>query len=103
MIDEKKQSVVQLNDHMAQNWKFDGGPVAMLNPDSSMHERIAYCWGLAANIEAIAAMGNASADGDVSRFANLLSSTVVPLLATLGNLGDLTAEADGGVSSIEQP
>lgn len=87
---EKKQTVVQLNDHMALNWKTDAGPVAVLNLDSTLHERIAYCFGLVSHLDVLAELGTDSKDSDVSSFASLISSALVPLLATLRNLGDET-------------
>lgn len=91
--------VIQLNDHLSSNWKCDAGPVAVLNLKSTTHERIAYCWGLAANLNAIADLGIDSNDADVSNFASLISSALAPLLATLYNLGDETFKADNGADS----
>jgi hypothetical protein len=95
-MSELSLPVIQLNDHRAQNWKFDAGPVAMLNPNSSTHERIAYCWCLAENLEAIADLGGMSTDGDVSIFSNLISNSLFPLLATLKILADETSKTDCG-------
>lgn len=89
---------VLLNDHMGKNWKFDAGPVAVLNLESTTHERIAYCWGLAANLDALADLGINSNDADVSNFARLISSALAPLLATLDHLGDETFNADQGAA-----
>lgn len=85
--------LVQLNDYLAANWGSDAGPVAVLNLESTTHERIAYCWGLAANLSVIADLGIDSNDADVRKFASLVSSALVPLLATLGNLGNETSHA----------
>ena len=97
-MSEQTSSVIQLNDHLAQNWKFDAGPVAVLNLESTTHERIAYCWGLAANLNVIADLGIASNDADVSIFANLISSALAPLLVVLDKLGDETFKADQGAA-----
>jgi hypothetical protein len=95
MVD-KKQQIVQLNDHMALNWHSDAGPVAILNLTSTVHERVAYCYGLVAHLDVLADLGTDSSDSNVSSFANLISSALVPLLATLENLGDETCAADKG-------
>lgn len=92
--DKLQPTFVQLNDHMACNWTFAARPIAVLNLDSSIHERVAYCWGLAANLDALAELGASSGDVDVSNFSNLVSSMLVPLLATLGNLGTVTFQAE---------
>jgi hypothetical protein len=80
---------VQLNDGLAANWKHDAGPVAILNPDATLHERIAYCWGLAAHLEAIANLSEES-QAPARSLHGLLLVHLVPLLAVLDNLGTET-------------
>ena len=95
-MSKRSSSAIQLNDPLAQNWKFDAGPVAVLNVESTTHERIAYCWGLAANLDVIANLGIASNDADVSIYASLVSSSLAPLLVMLDNLGGVTFNAKNG-------
>ena len=91
--------LVRLNDHLAQNWKPDAGPVAILNVASTTHERIAYCWGIAEQLDVLADLGIASDDYDVSRFAVMVSSAIAPLLAVLSQLGDESFETEKGNAS----
>jgi hypothetical protein len=87
---------IQLNDWLGQNWKSDAGPVAVLNMESTTHERVAYCWGLAETLNVIADLGIASDDRDISRFAGLISRAVAPLISVLDQLGTETLGSDGG-------
>jgi hypothetical protein len=84
---------LQLNDHKASNWSFAANPVAILNMDSTTHDQIAYCWGIAANLNALADLGISSDDAGVSNFAELISSGLAPLVAVLKQLGDSTHDA----------
>lgn len=81
--------LVKLNDGLGSNWDLEAGPVAILNPAATLHERIAYCWGLAAHLEAIANLSAASAEPAHS-LQGLLLVHLEPLLAVLENLGSET-------------
>jgi hypothetical protein len=86
--------VVQLNDHLAKNWTGEAQPVAILNPECSTHEKVAYCWGLAATLNAVTELGIDSKEAEVRAFASLVSSSLAPLLAVLEHLGDETCPAE---------
>lgn len=86
----KTMPLVQLNDGLACNWRSDAGPVAILNPAATLHESIAYCWGLAAHLEAIANLSAASKEEPMRSLHGLLLVHLEPLLAVLENLGSET-------------
>ena len=79
-----------------QNWEISSGPVAVLNEVSSTHERIAFCWGLSAQIQTIAHIISTSDDVSLWRFGQLLNSFSTPLEKMLERLGNDTDPRDGG-------
>jgi hypothetical protein len=69
------------------NWDGeDAPPVAILNPDTTTHDRLAYCWGLGAQIEELARLLNTSTDTTQSRIGTLLTHNINPLMAMLHEL-----------------
>ena len=80
---------LRLNDHLGANWLQDAGPVAILNPAATLHERIAYCWGLAMHLESIANLSESSNE-PASSLHGLLLAHLLPLLAVLEGLGGET-------------
>ena len=76
------------------NWNLDAKPVAILNKDSTLHERLAYCWGLAASLDDLAMLLNQSSVPDVARISGLFNSRLQPLVAMLERLGSDTGSQD---------
>ena len=72
------------------NWQLDAAPVAVLNPDSTLHGRLAYCWGLASRLDDITHFLSVHTDPEYWRIAMLLESHVSPLIAVLGGLAEST-------------
>lgn len=72
------------------NWQVDAKPVAILNEASTLHERIAYCWGLANALQDLACFLNESQCSDVSRVAGLFFNQTAPLVEMLSHLGSAT-------------
>ena len=93
-MSEQSSPVIQLNDHMAGNWKRDAAPVAVLNVDSTTHERVAYCWGVALNLRTMMDLCATSSDAEVSEVATLVISALGPLVAVLDRLGYETFKAE---------
>lgn len=73
-----------------QNWSPNAGPVAILNEASTVHERIAYCWGLSMEMLELAELLGDSSDDSVVRVASLFSNHLRPLVSMLSNFGDGT-------------
>lgn len=72
------------------NWRIDAGPVAVLNPASTLHDRIAYCWGLAAQLHDLSQFLNESDTPEVRRVSSTFFCQLVPLVAVLERLGSDT-------------
>lgn len=72
------------------NWDLDAGPVAVLNEASTLHERVAYCWGLAQQLVELSAMLSESTDEGVASAASLYYNQLTPLANMLDHLGDCT-------------
>lgn len=67
-------------------------PVLMLNPESTLHDRVSLAWALTGELCAIAEGSNSLEHDDVPRFVvSLLSDRLEQLQKLLGNIGDLTA------------
>ncbi|MCB8747646.1 hypothetical protein LHU53_12095 [Rhodoferax sp. U2-2l] len=71
------------------NWRGESAPpVAILNPETTLHDRIAYCWGLGAQIEELSMLLlDTPADSAQSRIGTLLKHNIDPLMAVLHELG----------------
>lgn len=73
-----------------QNWQTDAVAVAVLNEASTVHERIAYCWGLAVDLLELSELLADSNDDTVVRVVSRYANHLHPLVAVLTNLGDST-------------
>ena len=76
------------------NWQIDAQPVAILNEVSTLHERIAYCWGLANAMHDLACFLSESECSDVRRVSGMFVNQTAPLLSMLENLGSETNMAE---------
>ncbi|CAM3757230.1 hypothetical protein [Polaromonas hydrogenivorans] len=65
------------------NWNIDAQPVAILNEASTLHERLAYCWGLARGIEDLSELLCGSKSEDVARTSGFFTNQIAPLVAML--------------------
>lgn len=81
---------VRLDDASNINWHLDAAPVAVLNPDSSLHDRLAYCWGLASRLNEMTQFLGVHGDFELQRVSSLLVCHVSPLVAVLEVLAEAT-------------
>lgn len=72
------------------NWKPSAGPVAILNEASTLHERVAYCWGLAAHLQELSNLFHEHRSSDIARVSGLFYDQITPLVDMLHRLGDDT-------------
>ncbi|CAN5192429.1 hypothetical protein BH10PSE16_BH10PSE16_42840 [soil metagenome] len=72
------------------NWNIDAQPVAILNEASTLHERLAYCFGLAASIQDLAELLCESKSEGVVITAGFFVNRMAPLVAMLERLGNDT-------------
>ena len=76
------------------NWQVDAQPVAILNETSTLHERIAYCWGLANAMHDLACFLSESERSDVRRVSGMFTNQTAPLLSMLEHLSSETDMAE---------
>lgn len=86
---------VRLDDASNANWFLDAAPVAVLNPDSGLHDRIAYCWGLASRLNEMTQFLGVHGDFELQRVSMLLGCHVSPLVAVLEALAESTGPRRG--------
>lgn len=77
------------------NWHIDAQPVAILNEASTLHERVAYCHGLASGIQDLAELLYESDSDGVARAAGFFFSQIVPLVTMLERMGSDTYLTEG--------
>lgn len=76
------------------NWQVDAQPAAILNEASTLHERIAYCWGLANAMHDLACFLSESERSDVRRVSGMFTNQTAPLLSMLEHLASETDMAE---------
>ena len=72
------------------NWQAHAQPVAILNEASTLHERIAYCWGLSSQVKELMLLFVSSEDENMRMAGSLLSTQALALNAMLHRLGSDT-------------
>lgn len=74
------------------NWCVYAKPVAILNEASTLHERVAFCWGLANGLLDLSSFLNEHQSSDVARVSGLFFNQISPLVAMLERLGSDTCK-----------
>ncbi|MBK7000972.1 MAG: hypothetical protein IPH35_13660 [Rhodoferax sp.] len=76
------------------NWNKNAGPVTLLNPDSTVHERIAYCWSQIGMLSTfLDAMSNHTED-EIRSFSEMVRHFTDPVIMVLEVLGDMTQPSE---------
>ena len=92
---------IRLDAGQNDNWCTDAAPVAVLNLASTLHERIAYCWGMANDLKELSSLLINQDDPAVSRLAALFLNQIKPLVVVLECLGTdtrLSEQQNGGAA-----
>lgn len=77
------------------NWENDAGPVAILNDASTLHERVAFCWAMASDIQEMAELfSTRSENTDITRVCALFMNQIRPLVAMLEHIGSSTCHSE---------
>lgn len=76
------------------NWHFDAQSVAILNEASTLHERVAYCHGLAHGLQKVAELLYENDSEGVASAAGFFYSQITPLVAMLERMGADTYVAE---------
>lgn len=79
--------------HHVNNWLTDSPPATIINPESTLHARIAWCWGVASELEEIAALLANHIEDSERTVGGIFSTKLLPLVAMLEHLGTVTAKA----------
>lgn len=85
---------LRLDSRHNDNWNVDAAPVAILNEASTLHERIAYCWDLAYQLQDLSMFLNESENSDVARVSGLFTRQLLPLVEMLNHLGSNTCKTN---------
>ena len=95
MTHKSQSSLIRLDACDNDNWDINSAPVAVLNVESATHDRIAYCWGLANQLQTLSYCLNESSEPGVQRVSGLFLCHVLPLVTMLEKLGSDTAPRGG--------
>ena len=87
---DSPSSMVRLDAFQSAIWASSDTPVAILNDESTLHERIAYCWGLANQLHVLSDFLCDHDNREIKQVAALFSSQLQPLETLLQKLGDDT-------------
>lgn len=72
------------------NWNQNAGPVAILNPDSTVHERIAYCYSQIGMLDTLLVALANHTDDEIRSLAGMVEHFTSPVILVLETLGDIT-------------
>ena len=82
--------MVRLDAYQNDNWTSSEVPVAILNTESTLHDRIAYCWGLANQLHVLSDFLCDHDNPEIKQVAALFSCQLQPLESLLEKLGSDT-------------
>ena len=87
---EHTSSLVRLDAFENDNWSSNGNPVAILNMDSTLHDRIAYCCGMANHLHVLTDLLAQHENIEIRQLAALFDGHLIPLETLLKKMGDDT-------------
>jgi hypothetical protein len=79
----KTPDLIPLDAFTNTNWNIDAAPVAVFNHATTLHDRLAYCWGLASRLSDVIQFLSVHPDSELQRIAMLLECHASPLVAVL--------------------
>jgi hypothetical protein len=89
------ENTLRLDSGQNGNWNARAAPVAILNDASTLHERLAYLWGLVDQLAGIVNIMTQHNNQDVSCAANSLYWHIQPMASLLGRMADDTRPGMG--------
>ena len=92
-MEKPNKAVFSLDTFHVTNWDIKSQPVAVLNEASTLHERVAHCWGMAMDMLDICGLLNESESTDVARVSGLMHGRLTPLVELLHLIGSDTYQA----------
>lgn len=88
----------RLDSGMSSNWDVNAQPVAILNEASTLHERVAYCWGLAHDLAELSSVLIEHQSPGVNRTSGLFFNQITLLTDVLDRLGNDTKPRKDGAA-----
>lgn len=85
---------VSVSSYRHENWRMDGPPPLIVNPNADLHALMAYAWGEARDIEGIVLEFLTDADVTAQALANILFARLPQLVAMLEFLADRAHEGE---------
>ncbi len=85
---------LRLDAFQSDNWSNSATPVAILNTESTLHQRIAYCWGLANQLHIFSDFLVQHENSEIRQVAQQYLSQLQPLVNLLNKLGTDTRPAE---------
>jgi hypothetical protein len=86
---------VRLDAFQSDNWSSSATPVAILNTESTVHDRIGFCWGLANQLHTLSDLLAQHENTEIQQVAALFGCQLQPLEVMLQKLGNDT-KPNGG-------
>ena len=84
------------------NWACSDTAVAILNTESTLHDRIAFCWNLANQLHVLAELLAQHENHEIQDVAALFGCQLKPLEAMLHNLGSGTPPSGDSKPNAEK-
>lgn len=81
---------VCLNSVNVCNWNQNAGPVVILNEQSTVHERVAYCYSQIGMLETLLVALANHTDDEVRSLAEMVEHFTYPVFLVLETIGDIT-------------
>ena len=78
---------IRLDAYQSTKWHANFTPVAILNTESTLHQRIAYCWGLAHQLVIMSDFLIEHQNPEFRQIGELFDSQLQPLVTLLDKLG----------------
>jgi hypothetical protein len=98
---EKNSEMVRL-DANNDNWTCCDTAVAILNTESTLHDRIAFCWNLANQLHVLSELLAQHENREIQDVAALFGGQLKPLEAMLHNLGSGTPPSGDSKPNAEK-
>lgn len=93
-----KHPYLDLAGYAFQNWDFDALPPVIINPEASLHAKLAWCWGEVCFIKNLGNVACQARGAEMWDVGELLVSASIPLEAMLRHLSEVTrSKASGGM------
>jgi hypothetical protein len=91
---DQPSAPLRLDAFQSERWRGNRTPVAILNTESTLHQRISYCWSLAHQLHLMSDFLSGHMSLESRQIAEFLDTHLHPLVTLLEKLGADTKESD---------